>query len=207
MRIAIVEDEEESREDLKGCITAYMAANAAGTEVQIFEFRDGEEFLTGYRSVYDIIFMDIEMPGMTGMRTAEKLREIDEGATLIFVTKMAQFAINGYEVNAFDYILKPISRPRFNAMFSRVLKRRQRREQGDVYVVKTAYGTKSLSLSQIAYVEIVGHRVIYHADETVEEWGSLNAVEKRLPADSFVRIGSSYIVNLRYVTGVKGYEV
>ena len=56
---------------------------------------------------YDIVFMDIELPGINGMEAAHRLREIDQQVILIFVTNMAQFAVKGYEVDALDYIIKP----------------------------------------------------------------------------------------------------
>ena len=131
MRIAVVEDEEICRRELRSCIEEFMGRDGRewGTP-EISEFSDAEAFLSGYRSVYDIVFMDIEMPGMSGMRVAEKLREMDGDVTLVFVTKMAQFAIKGYEVDAFDYILKPVNRQRFFSTFSRILKKRAVSEQG-----------------------------------------------------------------------------
>ncbi len=60
-----------------------------------------------YRADYDIVFMDIELPGINGMEAAHRLREIDQQVILIFVTNMAQFAVKGYEVDALDYIIKP----------------------------------------------------------------------------------------------------
>lgn len=64
-----------------------------------------------------------------------------------------------------------------------------------------------MRFSHIVYIEVMGHRVVYHADEDLQEWNNLNDLEKKLPADSFVRISQSYIVNLCYVTGTKGFEV
>ena len=72
-----------------------------------------------YKMIFDIIIFDIDMPGINGIDTARKLREMDSNVTIIFVTNIAQYAINGYEVDAVDYILKPVSYYDFSMKFHR----------------------------------------------------------------------------------------
>ncbi len=76
--------------------------------VETVTFGSGDEILDGYKPEYGVIIFDIDMPGMNGMDTARKIREMDEKVVILFVTNIAQYAINGYEVEAVEYILKPI---------------------------------------------------------------------------------------------------
>ena len=74
-------------------------------------WKSGENVLEQYDHQYDIIFMDIRLPGMDGMQTARQLRRMDHTVLLVFLTSLAQYAVEGYEVEAVDYIIKPITYP------------------------------------------------------------------------------------------------
>ena len=84
-----------------------MGENGVSIELNIFT--DGKQIVFDYEPVYDIILMDIEMPGLDGMSAAEKIRETDRDVIIIFITNMAQYAIKGYQVRARSYILKPVN--------------------------------------------------------------------------------------------------
>ncbi len=204
MRIAIVEDEVKEAEFLKKCIHKWIEENkfeyADKTDVVVFN--NGVDFLTGYKSIYDIVFMDVEMPFIDGVRSAKKLREMDSDVTLIFVTRMSQYAITGYEVAAFDYVLKPINYSRFSSMMKRLLRNRRIKNSSATLAVKTQYGLKMIPFNRIEYVEAVGHKIYVHADEVVLTYTSLSDLEKRFPEDAFVRVSSGFIVNLAFVTRV-----
>ena len=121
IRIAIVEDERRERAHLRDCL-AYMAEKEQ-LEFDIVEFGSGEEFLGGYQPVYDIVLMDIELPGINGMETAMALRRMDAFVLLVFVTNMVQYAVSGYEVNALNYILKPVNRFDFALKMNKAISR------------------------------------------------------------------------------------
>ena len=105
-KFAIVEDNEAAAEKLAGFLERY--ANENNEVFEIIKFHDALDFLDGYRTVYDAVFMDIEMPGIDGMEAAHRLRRLDQKVILVFVTNMASYAVKGYEVNATDYIVKPV---------------------------------------------------------------------------------------------------
>lgn len=107
IEIAIVEDEENYRNILQEYLQKYE--QEYGEQIHLSVYTDGDEITENYSAKYDIIFMDIEMQFMDGMTAARKIREADKGVIIIFITNMAQYAIQGYEVDALDYVLKPIA--------------------------------------------------------------------------------------------------
>lgn len=106
-KIAIVEDQEETRESLNRFVRQY--AQEQGLQVEISLITDGAEIAEHYTPGFDIIFMDVEMPRLDGFGAAEAIRAVDADVVLVFVTNMAQYAIRGYEVDALDYVLKPVN--------------------------------------------------------------------------------------------------
>ena len=119
--VGIVEDEAESLATLKEGLARYQ--RETGVEFKTTCFRDAELFLTNYKPVYDIVFMDIMLPGMTGLEAAKRLRKYDEDVCLIFTTTMAQFALKGYEVNAQDYFVKPFAYYDLKMRLDRVIRK------------------------------------------------------------------------------------
>ena len=115
MNIAIVEDDGKEAEALLSYIKKYGEKSGTSFDVKIFS--DAENFLESYKQGLDIVFMDIELPGMNGMDASKRLRALDRSVTLIFVTNMARFAVNGYEVGAFDFIVKPVTYGSFEIKF------------------------------------------------------------------------------------------
>ena len=120
MKIAIVEDNSASAEKLRGYLRQYGEENQK--EFDITLFGDAVSFLDRY-SPFDMVFMDIELPGMDGMEAARRLREVDLQAILLFVTNMARFAVKCYEVDAMDYLVKPVQYGSFSLKLRRALAR------------------------------------------------------------------------------------
>ena len=103
LRVAVAEDNPKDRERLLSFLKKY--GEEKDVQIEVAEYTDGSELLDQYRPCYDVIFLDVEMPQMDGMKAAEKIRETDEEVILIFITNMAKYAIRGYEVQALDYDL------------------------------------------------------------------------------------------------------
>lgn len=132
-KIAIVEDREETRESLNRFVRQY--AQEQGLQVEIRLITDGAEIAEHYTPGFDIIFMDVEMPRLDGFGAAEAIRAVDADVVLVFVTNMAQYAIRGYEVDALDYVLKPVNYYQFCTKLSRAIQRVQRRRGGLVLLL------------------------------------------------------------------------
>ena len=107
LQIAIVEDEADLAQQTKDNVVRYL--NEHGLEGNIAVFNDGMDIAENYKPIWDILLLDIEMPLLDGMSAAQKIREQDATVVMIFITRMAKYAIKGYEVDALDFILKPIT--------------------------------------------------------------------------------------------------
>lgn len=170
-------------------------------------FSNAVNFLKNYKSVYDIVFMDIEMPYMSGMEAAIKLREIDQTVLLLFVTNMSQYAVKGYEVDAINFLVKPVAYFNFALKMQKAIMKLESNRDREI-LVRTKDGVIRLRTSKVQYVEISGHRIVYHTQEgTYEGYGTLKQVEERLAGTPFVRCNSCYLVNLQFVSKVTGWTV
>lgn len=201
MRIAVVEDDRECREQLSDYIRQYGEENGRKFEVALFS--DGREIVEGYTPQYDIILLDIEMPEMDGMQAAERIRAQDGDVVLMFVTNMAQYAINGYAVGALDFVLKPINYYTFSVRFARAIQRVRKRESGEI-LLSLPDSVLRLDTREIHYVEVQNRMLHYHTQrgEFVLR-GTMQGAEKELERYQFVRCNHWYLVNLRHVTEVK----
>lgn len=205
MKIAIVEDIIQHRETLKNYLERYEQEMGVCFDVHVFS--NGLDFLDSYKNAFDIIFMDIDMPHINGIETAKRLREIDRHACLVFVTELSQFAINGYEVDAFDFIVKPVDYEKFHSRLTRAIATVNKNNLGKL-CIKNKNEIRVVQISDIYYVENIDHKIVYHlVDGDIETWESLSKVEKMLPSKHFARCSTSYLVNLSHVISVKGNTV
>lgn len=202
LEIAIVEDEENYRNILCEYLSRYE--KETGDKIHLSIFTDGDEIVENYIAEYDMILMDIEMQFMNGMDAARKIREVDTAVIIIFITNMAQYAIQGYEVDALDYILKPISYFAFSQRIQRAIRRMKKREDHYINIVSKK-GVNKVSVSDIGWIESEGHRLIYHAKEHVYEstLNSMKEMEQELKKYNFFRCNKGYLVNLAHVKAIR----
>lgn len=205
LTIAIVDDEKNMADALKEILTRYGAER--GIELHADWFSNPVTFLTQYTDRYDLVLLDIDMPDLNGLDTAKKLREMDDTVSLIFVTNMRQYAINGYGVNADDFIVKPVSYFDLAMKLDRIRKKDLRRTT-DVVPVKNDGSVKFISVKDVRYVEVLKHRLIYHTlDGDYEERGTLKKLEPIFMKNHFARCNNYCLVNLRFVEGIEGFSV
>lgn len=208
IRVAIVEDQPDAAAQLNKCLDHYE--QQMSEQFSRIVYQDAEKFLFDYHSQYDLVFMDIEMPGMDGMQAAYKLREIDQVVALVFVTNLSRYAINGYEVGALDYILKPLVNEAFVLKMRKVVAycHRITREETHTISIPTDKGEIRMPVHDLYYVEISAHDLIYHtAQGNYSTYGTMKKVEAVLTPMNFFRCNSCYLVNMQHVRGVEGYEV
>lgn len=201
IKIAIVEDEDHYIKQLVEYLRKYEQMN--GEELDIKIFRDGDGITADYKAQYDIILMDIQMKFVDGMTAAEEIRRMDSEVVIIFITNMTQYAIRGYEVDALDYVLKPVEYFAFSQKLNRAINRIKKRTS-KFLTIQVKGGVMRIKLSDIYYVESQGHDLIYHTKaEALTVSGTMKTVEGELEAHGFSRANKCYLINLEHVDGVQ----
>lgn len=207
MKICILEDENTQARQLAEFFQAYQRENPDFSyALEVYD--RGYKLLDAYGRGVDLVLLDIRVPDMLGMDVARRIRQIDQQVMIIFVTNLTQYAIDGYSVGAFDYILKPLNYASFSHKLQRALRALSYRRSHLTVDLKTAEGQRRISVDSITYIEISGHDVYLHThDEIIRQWGTLSKFETMLGPAHFVRCSTCYLVNLKYVTGIQKGQV
>ncbi|WP_044975098.1 LytTR family DNA-binding domain-containing protein [Ruminococcus sp. HUN007] len=194
MKIAVCDDEKFFREQLK----KYISETSAGLEVD--EYTCGND-LAASEHCYDIIFLDIEMPGMSGIETAEKLREKGSDADIIFLTSHIEYVYDAFKVRAFRFLQKPVDNEKFNEAFGNSMSNRKSMEK----VVAEFRGVVSeIYTDNIVYIESSGEGTYVHdirgnyypASATLKDWS------EKLNSEVFFRIHKTLLVSMKHVASL-----
>jgi DNA-binding LytR/AlgR family response regulator len=200
IRALVVDDEAPARSELR-----YLLAGEAGVDV-VGEAAGAQEALDLARELApDVVFLDVEMPGLSGVEAAPLVRERADPPAVVFVTAHERYAVDAFAVEAFDYLLKPVDPDRL----ARVVERLRERSVENVLPVEkvpvvSAGGTELLDYDQVHYAQADGDYSRVHTyDRSYLCTASLGELEEKLPSTRFVRIHRSYLVNLSKVAGVR----
>ena len=205
-RTLVVEDEAQEARHLTDLLTRYGKQH--GVEFKVTWHSSAMEMLSD-KGHYDLCLLDIEMPGINGMEAAGLLRTYDETIPIIFVTNLAKYAVKGYEVDALDFIVKPVTYFNFRMRMDKAM-RRIRRNGSRSIAIGTRDGMRVVALSDIEYVEVSKHDLSYHLvgeEEPFVVYGSLVAFEQEVEGGPFVRISNSCLVNMNRIRAVRGGEL
>lgn len=200
LHISFAEDDPAMALQLRQYLDRYGAEH--GLELEVRAFASGDELLRQYDTSCDILLLDVEMPGIDGMETARALRQRDRDVVIVFITNIARYAVDGYEVEALDFILKPVNYFTFSVKLDRAV-RRARQQARHTVCLQLADGMQMLDTQEIYYLETRDRMLYYHTGKGVFRLrGSLSAAEKELAPWNFARCNQCYLVNLRYVSGI-----
>lgn len=202
IKAIVLEDEKEQSDQTIAFLNQY-ASETKKCSFDIHAFSSPMEFLCAYKHDADLLFLDIRMPGMTGMDVAKEIRKKDPEVMIIFITSLTQYAVEGYSVSAEDYILKPLSYPEFKLKMNRALSRIQVKS-GKTLMFVDKDGISKISASSIMYVETNLHKLIFHDNEgfTHIRHQAMKECEDELKEFDFIRINSSFLVNLHYASKI-----
>lgn len=172
----------------------------------IRQFNSGQELLQAEED-FDIIFLDIIMRELDGMRTAQLFREKAFDGILVFVSASRDYVFDAYDVEAFQYLLKPVDDRKLRHVLERIVCRTKERSREFILVSKERQKRK-LFLQDIYYFEIRGRVIGAHGAEGIfTYYEQIGVLEKNLQEKGFLRCHKSYLVNLRHVEGYNRREV
>lgn len=194
MKLAIVEDEAVHGRLLEQYIEEWAGQNDILVSIKIYA--NAESFLFEWEDMpCDAVFADIQMPGMDGMEMVRKLREKDGKVPVIFTTGISDHMQEGYEVEALNYLLKPLSAEKVFACLDRALRHHKAAEY---LVAETPDGIRKLPVEEVNYCEAEGHNTELGlaGGEKLFSLSSLSRLEKELADKGFVKCHRSYLCNI-----------
>lgn len=201
IKVAIVEDNEKSGMLIESFVERYSKEKNVGLKSK--RYVNGVDFVSETEFDYDIALLDIEMPHMNGMEAAKYIRKIGNDAQIIFITNMAQYAVQGYEVNALDFVVKPVSYSTFALKLTRAIKVVNASLERQITLFTKA-GLTKVYLDKVNYVEVNAHDIIYHTEtDCLKVRSSMKQTEELLKDKGFARCNNCYLVNLGNVFEIK----
>lgn len=201
VRVSIVEDREKDRQLLYEYVQQYKREHEIDITVETFS--DGEDISIDYACQFDIIFMDIMMEFVDGMSAAEEIRRKDEKVIIIFTTTMTDYAVRGYQVGAFDYLLKPITYYAFTRSFDRALAKMPESDESEFIILSLADGKRKVAFKDIFWIESRMHYLTFSTKKgEFKTYMRMKDIEQTLSGHNFFRINKGIIVNLKYVEGI-----
>ena len=203
MNIAVCDDEEIQRSLLKGYLEAWAEAGSHALRISLFS--TGRQFLESLKETrFDIVLLDIQMPDMDGMSAAKALRETDGQTGIFFVTGYEDYLVQGYEVEAFRYLIKPVSEEKLCGALDQFLKKRD--GQRKLLMAETPEGIRRMDAAEICYAEAFAHSCELHTlSECITVKTGISALEKETEklGLSFFRCHRSYLINIAQVRAVE----
>ena len=205
MKIAVCDDEEDFNKRTVELISS-MLEKPEDCEITICS--SGEELLFKYREeAFDIVFLDIEMGGLNGLDTARQIRKHDENVIIVFLTSYEEFALEGYEVNAYRYLIKNQPEYIYKKQFQSIFQEYSQKHK--CFVISERNNIVRIYLKDICFFEVLNKKVTVHTTtNTYEYTGKLSEVESQLANDaSFIRTHKSYIINIAQVDSIRNTDI
>ena len=191
IQIAVVEDEEIYVKQLTEYIRKYQTER--GRSIKVTVFGDGEDITENYSGGFDIILMDIQMQFMDGMTAAEKIRQMDQ-------------KVRGYEVDAMDYVVKPVEYFSFSQKLDKAIGR-IRSEAKEFLMITIGEGIVKTDIADIYFIEGQGHNAVFHTLRgDYSSRVTLKELEEKLIVHNFFRCAKGYLVNMNHVEGIVGSD-
>ena len=204
-KVAICEDNKEQQKHTKELIEKLEIPDIH--EIEIFD--SGEKLVQAYKmgNQYFIILLDMKMDELNGIETGEIIQRYDKNVIIIIVTSILEYAVDGYSINAFDFVLKPIDEMKFQKILYKAIK--QLKESiNRVYKISKRDKTELLKLSEIIYFESDRKKVKIHClNRIVFNNESISEVEESIEKYNFMRISRFYLINLTFIKEIRSNDI
>jgi DNA-binding LytR/AlgR family response regulator len=205
MRICLVDDDSVQLDHLKIIINKW--SNKYNTHTDLSFFHSSEEMLFEHNKSYpyDVIILDIQMGDINGIELAKKIRETDKNIILAFVSGMADYVFDGYEVQAIRYILKPIKEDKIYDLLDYVNTRIT--TENKYFIISISGENKKIKYDDIIYFESMGHYIILHLENKTYDYKyNMSDLCLDLEGSEFIRTHRSFVVNMKYVEKITKSE-
>jgi DNA-binding LytR/AlgR family response regulator len=207
LRIALCDDNLQELFRLSNLINDYLEEKKIALKYEAFA--NAIELLEAMRKRhYDILLLDVLMPGIDGMQAAHEIRGFDQELKIVFLTSSSEFAVESYAVDAYYYLLKPSTAPKLFPLLDKIYLDFQRAEE--VLHLKSASGIIRIPFNRLEFLEVISKKLFFHLiDGSVKEiYGSLSDFEtKLLCREEFIKVHRSYIVNMSYIQELGSKEL
>ena len=198
--VAICDDEQYFLAHLQKSVERYFSMQ--DQDIQIFEFANGESLLSSGQN-FDVILMDLKLPGKNGMEIIKQLRREKSRCQVIFITSFQEYALQAFQVDAVHYLLKPITDENLYQALERSIERMGKTDSKTLTITKGAC-TEIIFIKDILYCEVMDHRLYIHTKDMIYDYlGTLEELQKQLD-DRFFRCHKSYIVNMDKIVSRQG---
>ena len=198
--IAICDDEKHMSAHIRSCVSDFFRKKNRETSLRMFS--SGEELLS-YNGQIDILFLDIQMKGMDGMETARKLRADQFRGFLVFITVLKEMVFQSFEVQAYDYLVKPVDKKQFEKTMERLYTSMQNASEYSLLVQK-GYEGRVIPKDEIVFCEIIDRKIYLNlvSGDVVDYYERIENLETKLDK-RFYRCHRSYLINLKHLKGYK----
>jgi len=205
IKIAICDDEPFMAQEIFDQLSRYMKEKHI-TSYCVNSFSNGRSLLESDCN-FDLIFLDIQMERPDGMETAKMLRQRENHSLLVFITVLKECVFDAFEVEAYDYLIKPLSGDHFSRTMDRAIKVLEQRTAKRIMVLRGT-SCEVIPLAQIMYCEVQGRKIYIHQNDgkIIDYYEKLDDFERRVDG-RFFRCHRSYLVNLEYVRGSHAGQV
>lgn len=198
-RISICDDEIQELFHISKLLNKYQEQR--NVTFRYDAFSNATELLeTMQRGVYDILLLDVLMPGINGIQTSREIREYDNDIKIIFLTSSPEFAVESYAVDAYYYLLKPATETKLFPILDKLFQEALRKEES--LTVRSASGIMRISIQRLEFLEVMNKKLYFHlSDSSIKEThGSLSDFETDLLCrEEFIKVHRSFIVNMGYI--------
>lgn len=210
LQIALCDDNIDEVSNIVQLINDYRTSKNLNCDYGVF--LNGFDLISALEKGkrFDIYFLDIIMPGLTGIDVGKEIRHFDKTAPILFLTSSPEFALESYMVKAANYLIKPISKDKFFLTFDELLDNMEVKKSEDALIVKSTEGIQKILVSNLTFAEVIGRNVHYHlvSGKVIECIESFSPVcDKLLKYTCFIKPHRSYLVNMNYVDTIDNHYI